>query len=177
MHGHGFDSEADLSRVTLGKGIEIFTVPPEAILNESVSLNLENSIIPMNSWDFLIMLDGHPKTIITVRLSNGKWKPVGGGPSGFAEILDDFMHKWPKSHGYNYRYVKILQGECSFMEVFQHEKSIGIVPDELLMEYLTGKTQYDSAKLVDLQTVLPILRKSVKENIDMHSGRKPRKIQ
>ena len=68
----GFESQIDIESAELGQGIEIFTIRPDKLLDESAPQDLQSLVTSTNQWCFLILAGNKAKTVITVGLVNGK---------------------------------------------------------------------------------------------------------
>ena len=162
----GFESKADINKAILGEGFEIFTIPPDALLDDTRLQDLHSLITSTNQWSFLVRANDEPKMVVTVGLSKGKWEPVSFGASGFAKVMSLFLNEWPKSSGYRFRYVKVYQANSSFIELSKGKEVIGIVPGQNLTGLLTGTVPegHDPKKLLKKEHILQALRDAVKKN-------------
>ena len=163
----GFYSQADISGAQLGPAFQIFTIPPDKILSYDPSISdLSSMIVPTNQWQFLIISQGNPKSLLTVDFFKDEWTAVSIGASGLAMQLSKITEAWPASAGYRYRLIRVYQAKSDFLEMSLGEKVIGIVP--LLsarMALGSEKEDFDPLGLEDSRNILINLRPIVEKNI------------
>ena len=167
--GFGFVSQTDITEAQLGPSFQIFTIPPDDILNYDPSISdLSSMIIPTNQWQFLIISQGSPRSLLTVDFFNDEWTAVSIGASGLASQLSKITEVWPASAGYRWRLIKVYQAKSDLVEISSGDKVIGIVP------LLSGrvalgfeKQDFDPLDLQVSKNILlnlkPIVEKSLQE--------------
>jgi hypothetical protein len=178
LGSHGFFRQEDLDNAVLGEGIEIFTIPAEKLLDDTVPQTLDSLITSTNQWMFLIRVDGKAKTLVTVAFIDGKWIASEFGSPEFAQVLNTFLKEWPAAAGYEYKYVKVFQINATFIEVYKKDDLVGIVPGTTLIELKTGKAprEYDPHNFIGTDEILPALRPAVKHNIEEWKSQTGRNI-
>ena len=165
----GFYSQADISGAQLGPAFQIFTIPPDKILSYDPSISdLSSMIVPTNQWQFLIISQGNPKSLLTVDFFKDEWTAVSIGASGLAMQLSKITEAWPASAGYRCRLIRVYQAKSDFLEMSLGERVIGIVP--LLsarMALGSEKEDFDPLDLQDSRNIVinlkPVVEKSLQE--------------
>ena len=150
LHRLGFQSQEDIDSANLGKGFQIFTIPPDKLLNETTPLNLQALVTPTNQWQFLIAAGDKAKALLTVEFVDGKWIPVSIGSAALAKELSDFLDAWPASSGYDYRLIRVFQAKSEFIELTKGGKVIGIVSLSSL-SLATSRGEAEAANLRGLR--------------------------
>lgn len=163
----GFDTQADIDYSALGKGFQIFTIPPDRLLNGSAPQDIQTLAIPTNQWQFQIVTGDKAKALLTVDIVNGVWTTVSIGSSGLAQQLAGFLASWPPASGYDFRLIRVYQAKSDFIELSKGGKVLGIVPLTSLLAATSGgsATAYDPRSLRDPNEVLSNLRPVVKRNL------------
>jgi hypothetical protein len=163
----GFYSQADTSSAQLGAAFQVFTIPPDKILNyDPSSSDLSSMIVPTNLWQFLIVSQGNPRSLLTVDFFNDQWTAVSIGASGLAMQLKKITEAWPASAGYRCKLIKVYQAKSDLLEISLGDKVIGIVP-LLSARMALGFEKEDLAPLgvQDSRNILinlkPIVEKSI----------------
>lgn len=164
----GFESQSDIDNAELGEGVQIFTILPDKLLDESAPQDLQSLVFPTGQWEFMVQVGGKAKSLLTVDFVDGKWIPVGIGSSMIAKNLGSFLTKWPASSGYQYRFIRVYQGASDFIELSLKGKSVGIIPLSSLTR-TPGRSmgEFNPSDLRDPKEVLSELRPSVKRHIEM----------
>ncbi len=165
----GFYSQADISGAEIGPAFQVFTVPPDKILNyDPSSSDLSSLIVPTNLWQFLITSQGNPRSLLTVDFFNDQWTAVSIGASGLAMQLSKITEAWPVSAGYRFRLIKVYQAKSDLLEISLRDKVVGIVP--LLSARMAlgfAKEDFDPLGLEDSTNILinlkPVVEKSLQE--------------
>jgi len=162
----GFSSREEANSATLGKGFRVYTVPPESILKEGVSQDLDVMAVPSNLWRFIILADGKAKVLLDVDLMIGRWTPVSIGGVGLAKELEKVLEAWPVSAGYQHKFLRIYQAKSDLMGIFYGGKNIGFLP------FSSGRMgmglkglSFDPLDLYNSEDVLSKIRPLVKQNI------------
>lgn len=163
----GFYSQGDITGAELGMAFQVFTIPPDKILNYDPSISdLSSMIVPTNLWQFLIISYGNPKSLLTVDFFNDQWTPVSIGASGLAMQLSKIIEAWPASAGYQYRLIKVYQAKSDLLEISLGDQVIGIVP--LLSARMAlgfEKRDFDPLDLGNSRNILINLMPAVEKNI------------
>jgi len=162
----GFRSSSEKESAYAGEGFQIFTIPPDRLLNSSFSQDLSNLVVPTNQWQFLVNSNEGAKALLTVDIIDEKWTPVSIGAAGLAKELNMLLKKWPPSQGYQYRLIRVYQAKSDFIELSQAGQVKGIVPLSSLNAVLGGKKKaFDPTDILGSQQVLDTLRPVVQRNI------------
>jgi hypothetical protein len=159
LHNLGFKSQSDLDNAYAGEGFQVFTIPPDRLLNKNFPQDLAALVIQTNQWQFLVMSTDGAKALLAVDIMNNTWTPVSIGAAGLAKELSAIMDAWPESSGYAYRFITVNEANAEFIELSQGSKVLGIVP------LGTAKKGYSSADIKSPQDMLPGLRQAAQENI------------
>ena len=128
LHMFGFSTQQLINGAILGQGFQVFSISPAQLLAQGSSQELDALALPTNLWQFLIVTGGKPASLLTVDLFEGQWTAVSIGASGLATELASLLEAWPPSSGYRYRLIKVYQAKSDFMEIFQGEQTLGMVP-------------------------------------------------
>jgi hypothetical protein len=163
----GFYSQGDITSAELGPAFQVFTIPPDKILNYDPSISdLSSMIVPTNLWQFLIISEGNPKSLLTVDFFNDQWTAVSIGASGLAMQLSKIIEAWPASAGYRYRLIKVYQAKSDLLEISLGDQVIGIVP--LLSARMAlgfEKRDFDPFDFQDSKNLLIDLKPTVEKNL------------
>jgi len=91
---YGFASQSEVEQVTIGKGFKIYYINPEK-LKSSDGSSLTDLSMDSNTWEFLILLNGKPKSFMTIGIEEGQYKVVhfGGDASVFGHTLENYNMK------------------------------------------------------------------------------------
>jgi hypothetical protein len=163
----GFRSQSELDNAFAGEGFQVFTIPPDRLINNVMSQNLSALVVPKDQWQFLINSTDGAKVLLTVDVMNGKWTPVSIGSAGLAKELGRVLEKWPVSEGYQYRLIRVYQAKSDFIELTQNGKIKGIVPLSSLNAVIGGKKRaFDPADILESRDVLDALRPAVRSNVE-----------
>jgi len=168
LQNHGFETKEEVEKAVVGQGFEIFSVDPKDILDERPSKELQQLIVTSNMWMFIVAVEDKPMTLVTVGYVDGEWRLYQFGTTKLAKTLSEFVSAWPPSSGYHYKYVEIRQARTSFIQVFNGDKEIGIVPDLNLLGMIDGKKpkKYNPYELISPHKILPAVAPAVKSNIE-----------
>lgn len=161
----GLASREQVENAALGKGFRVFSIPPEGLLEPGSSRELDSLVRPSNIWQFLIVADGKAASVLTVDFFNNQWTPVSIGASGLAKEVEALLGAWPSSAGYSYRFIKVYQAKSDFMEIFEGENTIGVVPFTSARIATGLEGGFNPLDLLDPREVLSKLRPVVKTNI------------
>lgn len=125
----GFLSQDEISKSQLGEAFQVYTIHPNDLLNFGQNISDITSLLtPANLWNFLILVNGQAKAVLTVDFFNDQWTAVGIGSSGLAIQLQKTIESWPLSSGYQYKLIRIYQARADFIEISQDGKVIGLIP-------------------------------------------------
>lgn len=89
---YGYSDSEELNRIELGEGFRIYYIDSEKLMNDPNSQNLLSLVYPSDAWEFIVTLDGKPKSYLTVAPEDGKYKVVslGGDATDFGIALENF---------------------------------------------------------------------------------------
>jgi hypothetical protein len=168
LHQFGFLRREDADEATLGEGFPVYTVSPEALLNNENTLDLDELATPTSIWQFLIMTQGTATTLLTVDFMNDKWTAVSIGASGLAKELYKLLETWPPSAGYQYKLIRIYQGKSELIEIWKGDKVIAIIPStSARVAFGIEDPNFDPLDVYDSTHVLTNLRSIVRETIQV----------
>jgi hypothetical protein len=164
----GFSARDEVDSATLGKGFEVFTVPPDSLLKGEASKDLSSLAISTNLWQFVIVAGGKAKVLLTVGFMDRGWAPVSMGSAGLAKELGKVLETWPESAGYQYKLIRIYQAKSDFLEISLGGKAIGVIP--LISARVSmgiGKQGFDPQDLYNSEGVTMRMRAVVRKNLEM----------
>lgn len=170
-HLIGFANKADVDDAELGEGFQIFTVPPDKLIDESVSQDLQSIIVPTTQWKFIIAAGNRAQALLDVNLVNGKWLATAIGASTLAKEMSGFIKTWPASSGFRYRFVRVYSLGLDFIELSREGSVIGMIPlNDLMLNNKTRSTGvFIPGDLHDSKEVLTELKTRVKRNYEMRN--------
>ncbi|MFH1842975.1 MAG: hypothetical protein ABIF77_07180, partial [bacterium] len=113
----GFQDKTEPARVQLGEPFLIYTVHPDEIISCAEGERADLTLIPTTMWQFPVRCDGAVRTLLTVDRMDGKWEAVDLGGLAPANELAILAEQWPRSAGYELRYVKVFQSGSRFVAV------------------------------------------------------------
>ncbi|GKS12902.1 hypothetical protein YDYSY3_39020 [Paenibacillus chitinolyticus] len=169
---YGFASQEEANRAQLGEANELQYLVPEKIKNGNSLLSISK---PSGHWEFIVTVDGKPKSFLVVGKEDGEYKVLefGGNPNDFSQSTKNFEKlSLEKSGGSKVKptilkvgNVRYLVGEINNREYLLSDISEG-----------SGKAKFsngvDNTKLVESKATLDFL-KAVKENSEKIEGEKP----
>jgi hypothetical protein len=166
LHLFGLSGKEQIDKAALGQGFQVFSIPPDRLINQDASQNIDTLAASTNTWQFLIVTGGKAASLLTVNFFNGQWTPVSIGASGLATEVAALLKTWPSSAGYRCKLIKVYQAKSDFMEIFQGEKSLGVVP------FTSGRIamgleerDFNPSDLRDSREILSKLLPVVKTNV------------
>jgi hypothetical protein len=166
LHLFGLSDKEQIDKAVLGQGLQVFSIPPDRLFNQGSSQDMDVLAVSTNTWQFLIVTGGKAASLLTVDFFNDQWTPVSIGSSGLATEVAALLKTWPSSAGYRCKLIKVYQAKSDFMEIFQGEKSLGVVP------FTSGRIamgleerDFNPSDLRDPQEILSKLRPVVKTNV------------
>jgi len=112
---YGFSSKEELSQATVGEPFRIYTITPDKIMHYTEEIELTSLISPTSLWIFPVLCRSEVRTLLTVDFVNGEPKAVAIGSSGLARQLALVKSKWPRSDGYDYKFIRIYQANADFV--------------------------------------------------------------
>ena len=166
LRAFGFDDEQEINRATLGIPFRIHTMSSSEILAFAEGERTPPAIRPTSMWQFPVLVDHIPRTLLTVDLMGGNWQAVDLGGLSPALDMGKLRRRWPTSDGYELKYVCIFQtgsqfiwvtneGISSLVPLEQTARLLGVVGEEESFEYIF-------MNLADVTSVLaPLVRASL----------------
>lgn len=165
----GIPTQADADRATLGEGVEVFTISPTALLDETTPPDLAKLATPANQWQFIVNVHGAAKALLTVALMNGKWTPVSLGAAELAAEVSAVSASWPRSANYQHRLVRVHQARAEFMHVTRPGATAGVVPmGSFNAAAGPARKSFDPRDLRDTGESLSRLRPAVRRGLERH---------
>lgn len=107
-----FTSSEELSRATLGTPFQVYTIPPEEILNYNAGTPIGQIISATDHWFFPVKVNGEVRTLLTVAMVDGKWQAVSIGSAGLAQEWTAVVAKYPSD---THKLVRIYQAAADFV--------------------------------------------------------------
>ena len=166
LYRFGFSSREEADAATLGKGFQVFTVPPDSLLKEGISKDFNSLAVSTTLWEFIVVSGGKAKVLLSVDLMSGKWTPVGIGAAGLAKEISKALETWPVSAGYQHKLIRVYQATSDFLRVSSGEKVSGILPfTSARMAMDLRERGFDPLDLYNSKDVLSRIRPVVRKNI------------
>ncbi len=162
----GFSSQEEIDKARLGKGFQVYTIPPDRILGEGQSQDLTVMATPSSIWQFLILTEGKAVALLTVDRINSKWTPVSIGASGLASQLSMVMEAWPSHEGYHLKLIRIYQATSDFVGILLDTSVIGNIPltsGRIAMDL--ERVDFNPLDLHESSDIIKSIRPIVRENI------------
>jgi hypothetical protein len=113
----GFHNPGELERATVGKPFLVHFLHAGEILGYSDGQLGTLSARATTQWEFPVLCDGVPRTLLTVDHVDGSWEAVGIGGLSPAPELEVLRERWPEDQGHELRYVCVLQTGSQFIQV------------------------------------------------------------
>lgn len=160
----GFKSQAEIDNAKLGEAFQIFTVDSAQLTQDVSSQDFHSLAAPRDTWQFLILVDGEAKALLTVAFFNGDWRAVEFGASLLAKELIGLLATWPKSSGHQHRLIKVFAAGADIIEISRNSKVIGNI-DIRRLTRKPGRTVgfFDDNDLLDSAEILSDMRSAVKQ--------------
>lgn len=140
---YGFSSTEEMTHATLGNPFRVYTITPDKIMSYSREMKLSSLLSETNLWFFPVLCRGEVRTLLTVDLMDGRWKAVAIGSSGLAKELPIAWNKWPRSEGYDHKFVRIYQAKSDFVMVSKEStnKMVPLTSAALALKLLDAKAE------------------------------------
>ena len=110
-----FSSLEELSQAKLGTPFQVFTIPPEEILNYNAGTPIEEIVLETDHWLFPVTVGGDVRALLTVAQMGGQWQAVSLGSAGLGQEWADTAAKYKSSAGYTHKLVRIYQAAADFV--------------------------------------------------------------
>jgi|GEM_PF-5449673 len=90
---YGFSGAEDVNRTTLGRGFRIYYVDPDKLRSQAQPKSLLAIAYPAEVWEFVVTLDGQPKSFLTIARQDGQYQMVrfGGDATDFDVAAGNFV--------------------------------------------------------------------------------------
>ena len=162
----GFHNPGELERATVGKPFLVHFLHAGEILGYSDGRLGTLSAHVTTQWEFPVLCDGAPRTLLTVDYIDGSWEAVGIGGLSPAPELEVLRERWPEDQGYELRYVCVLQtgsqfiqvvgkGVDAFVPVESTARALGILVEDEAFDYAA----------TSIDELVPVLAPLVRANI------------
>jgi len=163
----GFDDKTEPLRSQLGEPFKIYTVHPDEILSCAAGERAELTLLATDMWQFPVLCDGTVRTLLTVDLMEGKWEAVDLGGLAPANELAALAEQWPRSAGYELRYVKVFQSGSRFVAVIGDGETrlVPLEPTARALGLLGETERYDSRPR-EVTAVADALAPHVRANLE-----------
>ena len=169
----GFPGQHEIDDAALGEGFQIFTVGTAVLVGDTATSDLSTNAYPLELWQFLVMSRSEARCILTVGRVKGKWTAVSIGATGLAMRLSGAMKAWPRSLGYQYRFIRLYQASSDFLELSGTAAVIGFLPLASAREALNLKSRdFDVHDIRSSWDILNEIRPVVKANLQKGEGEK-----
>jgi hypothetical protein len=122
----GFPKAADAAEATIGDGVQVYTLPPDRILDPAEA-DVQALAVPTTLWQFIVVNGSAPRAVLTVDRMKGEWTAVSLGASGLADQLTAMLGRWPLS-SCQLRLIRVYQANADVMEIAKDGTVIGYVP-------------------------------------------------
>jgi hypothetical protein len=167
LNHFSFNDEGEFRRTTLGEPFLTHYIQAPEIMAYADGAIDHVTIRPTTMWEFPVMCDGTPRTLLTVDLMDGVWTAVGiGGLSPAVEIAE-MASWWPVSEGYELKYVRVFQSGSQFIQVTGNGLS-DLVPIESTARSLGMIDQDESYDypLMEVSDVIYTIAPFVRANVE-----------
>ena len=101
----GFESPTDAERVSLGHPLHVFVVRLDRLREFKAGDNVQDLLTDARRFIFPAMIDGKPRSTITIELLNGRWEAVGFG--GLGVIREYIKVRQMKGENHNSQFVAV----------------------------------------------------------------------
>ena len=107
-----FSSSEELDLASLGTPFQVYTIPPEEILNYNAGTPIGQIIFETDHWFFPVTVKGEVRTLLTVAKVEGKWQAVSIGSAGLAKEWTEVVAKY---NSYTLKLIRIYQAAADFV--------------------------------------------------------------
>jgi|GEM_PF-548968 len=106
---YGFKKDEPLEQAVLGVPFKLHTITPVALGSYTTGRPVESLVSETNLWYFPIMLAGESRVFLIVDRMKNNWQAVSLGQANLAKEIAGIRKLWPKSAGYNPRFIVVYQ--------------------------------------------------------------------
>jgi hypothetical protein len=114
---YGFASDSDLAQARLGVPLQVHTITPTALANESTNSTLTALLSQTTLWYFPVMAGEETKAILVVDRMAGGWEAVSLGYAPLARELNQIAKQWPSAAGYHPRLIAVFPASRYYFTV------------------------------------------------------------
>ncbi|MHA6480801.1 hypothetical protein ACX1C1_02490 [Paenibacillus sp. strain BS8-2] len=95
---YGYSDIDELDRAELGEGFQVHIIDPEKLQKANASTEIQSIIKKTDQWEYIVLVDGFPKSLLGVGIENGKWSvtKAGGYALDLAKSYDEMTALNPK---------------------------------------------------------------------------------
>jgi len=164
----GFETQSEIDSAELGEGFEIFTIPLDKLLNESLSKDLPSLVTTTHQWEFLVVAAGKARALLPVFPADGKWMTGAVRSSNLSKEMSGFMATWPASAGYQYRFIRVYP-ISDFIELSRGGKVLGFFSLSSLSK-VPGRAvgSYNARDMLNQEDVFSNLRSCAKKTMESY---------
>jgi hypothetical protein len=162
----GFNSREEFNHAAVGDVFKVHFLQPHAVLNTIHADSLLSVSDDTSIWQFLVLSTQGAACMVTVDNIDNQWIAVSVGGAGLAKQLYEMIQTWPKSGGYELALIKSLQAKSDFLEVYQNQKLLGIIPlvsAKIAMDRQNMKTTVMLTADDILETLVPVVKQNLKQ--------------
>lgn len=162
---YGFRSPQELNQVSIGIPLEIFTVPPDALMAYS-GTSFGSLLRTTGEWYVPVLVQEEYRVLLTVTQVQNKWCVVGISAAGLAHELGAFNQQLPTlfdsavtQQTEEPKFVRIFQAYSDFMY-------LSTVTQEYLIPFNSARTVLELApdKLLTPEVVIPLLKVEIHQD-------------
>lgn len=153
---------SDLERAQLGKGFEVYSVPPQRLL--AGRGRLEELAEGTGIWNFPVLVDGRPVALLEVAQVEGRWEVLGAGAAQLAQDLQGLASAY--AQGGSFRFIRIYQATADLMEVRDGAGQARFVPLVAARQSLgLARPEGKESALAASEDLLPALQDAVRTHL------------
>lgn len=146
----GFSSKEDINKSHLGTPIQVFKLPEDVIFNykKYKEKDLKNLLIPLDVWNYPIIVGKTPIIWMTIKSFDGQWKWYSTGGNSGIEICS-LTEKYKEKKGFELYYVLFPFGYADGFIAVYNKKHLKIRRFNTTLYYLPNSVTMDSDSLTD----------------------------
>lgn len=107
---YGFLQRDEFSRASLGTPLRVYTVSPDSLSGDAD--NPSNHPVAVDQWRVPVLIDGKPRSLLTVAVVDGALKAVELGAAALAREFGEFDDTYP---GMRRALFRLNQLQCDFI--------------------------------------------------------------
>ncbi|MCK4766604.1 MAG: hypothetical protein KAW12_30710 [Candidatus Aminicenantes bacterium] len=136
---------AALDNTGLFYGFQVYTVDPEEFVHVS---SLDGILKPTGLWRFVLAKDNQPLSLLTVARVEDSWTAVSIGAAQLAAEVKSVIERWPAEAGYDFRFIRIYQARCDFIQVSKDNRTVGLIPLAASRQTLKMDDDFDPGRVL-----------------------------